>query len=190
MTLHQFPSLLVLGCAVTIGACNPAATNTTNTTTPTPDTRTTRDMNADQIRSVASDVMHHIDAKRWPELERLFADPVATDYTSLFGGSPETQPRAALIATWKSVLARVATQHLLGPITVRVDGDEARAECHVRAMHVAPGAAGGQEWEVFGHYVFTLARQHDAWKVTRLELQTLLQTGNTQLLAQAAANPH
>ena len=53
---------------------------------------------ADSVRSVVTGVAHHIDAKRWAELRALYADEVRTDYTSLFGGEPQTQSGDALIA--------------------------------------------------------------------------------------------
>ena len=123
------------------------------------------------VRTVIASIPHHIDAKRWGDLRGLFAAEVRTDYTSLFGGSPQTQTGDALVDGWKGMLAVVATQHLLGPITVKGVVTGARAACHVRAMHHAAEALGGPFWEVLGHY----------------ELRTFLQTGNTKLLEEATA---
>jgi len=138
------------------------------------------------IRHQVTSVSHHIDAKRWDELRALYADEVVTDYTSLFGGSPQRQAPDALIATWQAVLARVTTQHLLGPITVELAGDTAHARCHVRAMHVAPAAASGEAWEVLGHYRFELARAPNGFRITGMTLETLHQTGNRKLLEEVA----
>jgi hypothetical protein len=141
----------------------------------------------DAVRDVVAGVAHHIDAKRWDELRALYADEVRTDYTSLFGGEPQVQPGDALIAAWRGVLKVVGTQHLLGPITVGLDGSKATARCHVRALHHATGAPGGELWEVLGHYVFSLRNAASGWKITEMKLETLLQTGNTKLLAETAA---
>jgi hypothetical protein len=142
---------------------------------------------ADSVRSVVAGVAHHIDSKRWAELRALYADDVLTDYTSLFGGEPQTQSGDALIAGWSGVLETVATQHLLGPIVVEFDGPRATARCHVRALHHAAGAPGGELWEVLGHYVFTLSRGSAGWTISGMTLETFAQTGNTRLLAEAGA---
>jgi hypothetical protein len=142
---------------------------------------------ADSVRRVVMSVAHHIDGKRWVELRALYADEVRTDYTSLFGGEPQTQSGDALIAGWSGVLETVATQHLLGPIEVAFDGLGATARCHVRAIHHAAGAPGGELWEVLGHYVFTLVREGEAWRISGMTLETFAQTGNTRLLAEAGA---
>ena len=141
---------------------------------------------SEAVRSIVASVAHHIDAKRWSELQALYAAEVETDYTSLFGGTPQTQPSETLIGGWRGVLANVRTQHLLGPVTVATSGATATARCHVRALHQIAGAPGGDEWEVLGHYVFELARQQDGWRIRRMKLETLAQTGNRNLLAEAA----
>jgi hypothetical protein len=141
----------------------------------------------DSIRTVVTGVVHHVDAKRWTELRALFADEVQTDYTSLFGGVPQRQTGDALIAGWRAALEPVVTQHLLGPITVELGTDTATARCHVRAFHAFPAAPSGPHWEVLGHYVFTLGPASTSWHVRAMKLETLLQIGNTRLLAEAAA---
>jgi hypothetical protein len=117
--------------------------------------------------------------------------PVDTDYTSLFGGEPQNQRGDDLIAGWRAALATVSTQHLLGPIDVTVAGGgaSATAECHVRAWHHAKGAPGGDEWVVGGHYLFGLARTGERWTITATTLEVLQQSGNLELLAQAASPP-
>jgi len=59
---------------------------------------------------------------------------VETDYTSLFGGEVLEQRGDALIEAWRSLLAPVITQHLLGTIAVDVNGAAATARCHVRGV--------------------------------------------------------
>jgi hypothetical protein len=90
-----------------------------------------------------------------------------------------------LIAGWQRALAAVKTQHLLGPIDVRVTGAVAVAECHVRAWHYSAGAPGGEEWVVAGHYVLALVKKAESWTITGMKLETLHQTGNLKLLEQA-----
>jgi hypothetical protein len=146
---------------------------------------------AREIQSVVAAVAHHVDARRWTDLRAQFAAEVETDYTSLFGGAVQRQPGDGLIATWQKVFVGVATQHLLGPIDVAAGGKDGQAvaRCHVRALHQARGAPGGELWEVLGHYQFELQRSTGGWKIHKLTLQLLIQTGNTKLLAEAAKRP-
>jgi SnoaL-like protein len=141
---------------------------------------------AGDVQSTVARVTHYIDFKRWPELRALYAAEVETDYTSLFGGTPVRQSGDVLIDGWRSALGPVTTQHLLGPIDVQLDGPRAEACCQVRALHHVSGAPGGEYWEVMGHYTFGLVQVDSAWKIARMKLSTLLQTGNGQLLAEAA----
>lgn len=140
---------------------------------------------AETVRAAVASVPHHIDTKRWDALRALFAPEVRTDYTSLFGGSPQAQARDALVEGWRGLLGKVATQHLLGPVTVDVAGTGARAACHVRALHHAAPAPGGPLWEVLGHYEFELVRVGPAWQISSLTLRVLVQTGNARLLEEA-----
>jgi SnoaL-like protein len=138
------------------------------------------------VQSIVTRVTHDIDFKRWPELRALYASEVETDYTSLFGGTPVKQSGDVLIDGWRRALGPVTTHHLLGPIDVQIDGPRAQASCQVRALHHVPGAPSGEHWEVLGHYTFALVQVDGGWKITKLTLATLLQTGNHQLLAEAA----
>src|SRR6476620_5644961 len=106
-----------------------------------------------EIQGVVTRVAHGIDGHHWPALRAQFADDVQTDYTSLFGGTPQDQRADDLMNAWRNLLGAIVTQHLLGPIDVELRGDVARAECHLRAYHVKKGAPGGDDWMLAGHYV-------------------------------------
>jgi SnoaL-like protein len=152
----------------------------------TPDT-TRKVVRENAIRDTVSRVAHHIDGRDWPGLRSLFATRVTTDYTSLFGGEIQQQLGDALIEAWRGLLTPLdATQHLLGPISVQLGPDRARAECHVRGYHFREALPGGDEWMVAGHYVFELAPSGDRWLIEAVTLQTFYQSGNRQLLQQAA----
>jgi hypothetical protein len=139
------------------------------------------------IRDTVTGVAHHIDGRDWPALRRLYAERVTTDYTSLFGGEIQQQPADALIEAWRALLSPLdATQHLLGPISVQLEGPRARAECHVRGYHYRDRTPGGDEWMVAGHYVFELSASGERWQIDAMTLITFYQTGNRQLLREAA----
>ena len=139
------------------------------------------------VQAVVARVAHHIDARAWADLRALYADHVTVDYRSLFGGDVQESAGDALIEGWRTVLAGVSTQHLLGPIDVAVDGERATARCHVRGWHCVAGLPGGDEWVVAGHYTFGLRRSGNRWTIDAMRLDTFHQSGNRNLLAEAAA---
>ncbi len=118
------------------------------------------------MTDVLTRMLHAIDLRDWSTLRASFADQVDTDYTSLWGGSPATQPADELIAGWREfALGFSATQHLTGPV-IEVDG---AWHAHVQARHWRDG----QVWVVYGHYV---ARVADG-KITALSLTLLAEEG-------------
>src|SRR5262249_49078327 len=74
----------------------------------------------DDVRATVLAVAHYIDARKWKELPELFAATVAVDYTSLFGGTASQTKASELVGGWRTALEGVVTQHLLGPIDVRI----------------------------------------------------------------------
>ena len=124
--------------------------------------------------AVITRLLHAIDARDWDGVRVAFADDIRTDYTSLWGGSPETVTADALIAQWIEFVNQFgATQHLTGPLVV--DGD--RVETHVIAHHWQTAADGGLAWTVYGHYLATVVDS----KITSLTLQTYRADGNPAL---------
>jgi ketosteroid isomerase-like protein len=124
--------------------------------------------------AVITRLLHAIDARDWDGVRAAFADELYTDYTSLWGGSPETVTSEALIAQWTEFVKQFGgTQHLTGPLAV--DGD--RVEAHVVAHHWQTAADGGQAWVVYGHYIATVIDG----KITSLTLQTYRAEGNPTL---------
>ncbi len=58
---------------------------------------------------------------------------LATDYTSVFGGEPETVDGPELATRWRALLPGFdATQHFLGPL---LPAGENTVECNVRGHH-------------------------------------------------------
>jgi SnoaL-like domain len=117
-------------------------------------------------------MLHAIDRRDWAAVRDSFTDPVRTDYTSLWGGEPETQAIDELIAQWTEFLKGFgATQHLTGPL--HVCGDQ--VETHVTAHHWRAGT--GSAWVVHGHYIARLADG----RIAELTLQTFHASGDPDL---------
>jgi ketosteroid isomerase-like protein len=124
-------------------------------------------------------LLHAIDRLDWAAARACFADEVATDYTSLWGGEPETIPADDLISRWQEFTATLAaTQHVTGPIVIR-DG---HAETHVVAYH---WLADGDVWTVHGHYIARIA----GGRIAELNLQTFYAGGHDGLPNLTARRP-
>jgi len=130
--------------------------------------------------TVLTSMLHAIDLRDWQTVRDSLGDEVRTDYSSLFGGAPETVPADELVARWRSiVLGCTATQHQSSPVVTTVD----TLTTHVVAYHWLDDAPGGDTWVVHGRYVAKLTEG----KITELTLQTFRQTGNRDLPSLATA---
>jgi SnoaL-like domain len=128
-----------------------------------------------------------IDRRDWDELLGLFTNRVEVDYTSLFGGEPETITAEDLVSRWRGILdALAATQHLIASVLVDLHGDEAQASANVVGTHVLPNASGGPTWTVGGTYQFTLVRHEGCWCISTIALEVAWVDGNQHILTLAA----
>jgi SnoaL-like domain len=129
-------------------------------------------------------LLHAIDKRDWAAIRAVLAEQVTTDYTSLFGGSSQTQSVTQLIESWRAVLPGFdPTQHLTGPILAEVFGDAARAHCAVTAVH----RLDGDHWTVSGHYDIELARAQRGWAISSITYHNALVVGDKMLPAKAQA---
>lgn len=119
---------------------------------------------------VITRMLHAIDARDWRVVRDCFTDEVRTDYTSLWGGTPETVRADDLVAGWRDLAGGfTATQHLTGPVVV-ADG---LARTHVTARHWLDG----DDWTVHGHYLARIS----GGRIAELTLRTFHQQGNRDL---------
>lgn len=134
------------------------------------------------VSDTVTRMLHAIDRRDWATVRRALTGQVKTDYTSLFGGSPQEQAATALLDSWQALLPGFdATQHLTGPILTDVFADAARARCAVTAIH----RIGADHWTVSGHYDFELTRSHDGWAIRSITFHNVMVLGDERLPAKA-----
>jgi hypothetical protein len=149
--------------------------------------RPTARTNMDERQEIANRVAAlaaHVDARRWSELTGLFAGTVRTDYTSLFGGEPQSTTREALVGAWRQLLPGFTrTTHVIGTPHVVVEGATARVTASVAAWHFIHDAAlaGQDRWLVGGAYEMVLERHEGVWKIASLTLARAWSEGNQDL---------
>ncbi|HEY8525291.1 MAG TPA: nuclear transport factor 2 family protein [Acidimicrobiales bacterium] len=132
---------------------------------------------------VATRLLLAVDTLDWDGVAAALAPTVTTDYTSLWGGEPETLAAGELIGRWRELLTGFdATQHLTGPVVVTsADGDRATCATTVRGYHHVAGAGGGT-WMCAGRYEMGLARTSGGWRVAAITLHVAYEDGDRGLV--------
>ena len=135
---------------------------------------------ADRIGALAV----HVDARHWDQILDLFAPQVDVDYTSLFGGAPQSLAREQLVDGWRHLLPGFSrTTHVIGAPTIVASGDTARASASVVAWHFIDDLTliGRDRWLVGGCYEMTFGRIDGAWRIAKLTLARAWAEGNLDL---------
>lgn len=131
-----------------------------------------------------TDIAAGADRHDWSRVRAAFADTVTTDYTSLWGGDPVTQPADDLVAGWSDFLPGFeSTHHMVTNhhITL-IDDDLARAEVDFTATH----RIADRLWTLGGRYSYELEQSGDRWLVRSMTMTALWETGDRGLVGVAA----
>ncbi|MEM9106289.1 MAG: nuclear transport factor 2 family protein [Pseudomonadota bacterium] len=133
-----------------------------------------------EISRSITDIAAGADRHEWSRVRGAFSDTVTTDYTSLWGGEPVTQPADELVASWSGFLPGFdSTHHMVTnhAITSMTETD-ATAEADFTATH----RIDGQLWTLGGRYSYELTRADDRWLVTSMTMTALWETGDRGLV--------
>jgi hypothetical protein len=135
-----------------------------------------------QIRALVSSIPLAVDRAAYDLAEAAFAPEVIIDYTSLWGGEPATMTPAAVMDAWRGIVPGFdATWHELGPVTVEINGDTAKASAFVDGRHWIDD----QLWRPVGDYHWDLTRIDGDWRVTRMEFAMTEEIGDRSLTQEA-----
>jgi hypothetical protein len=138
--------------------------------------------------NVVTTLLHAVDALDWSTIRASLTPRVTIDYTSLWGGEPETLDADELIDRWRQLLTGFdATQHLTGPVVLTgVGEDDGTATCAatVRGYHHVADEEGGT-WMCAGRYDIALDRSVDGWRVSAITLTVAYEDGNRNLVGVA-----
>lgn len=141
-----------------------------------------------EVTDTATRMMWAIDTRDWDLLGTVFADKVILDFTSYWGGEPQTATPAETVESWSALFERFeATQHLLGNHLVTVDGDRAELTAVSQAIHRLTDPFGPPLFTVGGFYRFALLRVGGAWKIEHVVFTATWADGNRNVLALATA---
>ena len=142
------------------------------------------------IKTVVESVAVLADSGNFEALEKLYADEILVDYTSLSGGEPELKSPQALLTEWAGVLPGFErTRHYISNIKVSVTGPRAIATADVIADHYVAGLY----WQVAGDYRYEFVDAGDRWRITAATFNLRSEKGTREVFGpateNAAANP-
>ena len=116
-----------------------------------------------------------LDGRRWELLDTVFAADARCDYGSV--GTP-TGLSAITDAVRGTIGDLDATQHLIGNVQVRVQGDTATARCYLFSQHVRGAAC----YTIGGAYDDELTRTPDGWRITFRRLTRMWSAGDRDVV--------
>ena len=120
------------------------------------------------------------DAKGFDDLGEVFAVDVTYDY----GTGEDQHGLAALRELLRRHLEPCGgTQHLIGSVTVDVDGDRAISRAYVQARHQRAGDVGGAVFDSNGEYTDRWERRAEGWRIVRRDARWATISGDPGVLA-------
>jgi hypothetical protein len=136
------------------------------------------DAETSKVISVVSSIPLAVDLARYDLAESAFAPKVVIDYTSLWGGQPNTMTPAELMAAWRGIVPGfTATWHELSQVKAQVQGERATASAFVDGRHWIDGKL----WRPVGHYAWQLQKVGGQWKVTHMTFAMTQEIGDRGL---------
>ncbi len=150
----------------------------------------TRSTDVAAITTIVESVAVLADRANFEALEKLYADEILVDYTSLAGGEPEIKSPQVLMTEWAGVLPGFErTRHAISNVEVSVSGHHAVATADVVADHYVAGLF----WQVEGDYRYELVETEDGWFITAATFNLQNENGTREVFGpaseNAAANP-
>ncbi len=137
---------------------------------------------AARVISVVSSIPLAVDLANYALAEKAFAPKIVIDYTSLWGGTPNTMTPAELMAAWRGIVPGFdATWHELSDVRAQVTGQSASATAAVDGRHWL----GNGLWRPIGTYEWELEKLNGQWKVTRMVFKMSREVGDRGLTSQA-----
>lgn len=114
-----------------------------------------------EIQANLSQWSYSVDAQDWSLVAAAFVANAAVDYDTL-----PVFPRGFpdFVETLKAVFANLsATQHLIGNVSIQVDGDTGRCSSYVHATHVGND---GRRFVSAGRYDDDVVRTDEGWRIS------------------------
>jgi len=108
-----------------------------------------------------------VDTRNWDDLDHVFTEDAVLDYSPV-GGPADV---LAVVKPWiaQGLAGFERYQHVIGQVSIELDGDEARATAYLFNPMVSVAPDGAEKlWEVGGYYRHELRRTAEGWRSTRM----------------------
>jgi 3-phenylpropionate/cinnamic acid dioxygenase small subunit len=126
-----------------------------------------------------------IDAKDWAALSTVFAPELTFDY-----GNGESAGMDALTANMRRYLDGCGpTQHLIGSVTITVEGESATSRAYVQARHQRRDDPAGAVFDSCGDYIDRWEQRADGWRIVRRDAHWQTHSGDPAILTAGSGDP-
>jgi hypothetical protein len=140
------------------------------------------DPDVSRVIQLVSSIPLAVDLANYDLAQAAFAPSIVVDYTSLWGGAPQTMTPAELMTGWRGIVPGFdATFHELSDVRATISGSRAIATAHVDGRHWI----GDRLWRPVGTYHWDLEKIDGRWRVTRMVFAMTQEIGDRALAAEA-----
>ena len=137
------------------------------------------------ISVIVNSVATFADQGDFLSVEKLYAEEIQVDYTSLWGEEVQTYTPESLMTAWAGVLPGFdQTYHDISNVEVTITGgcDRAIATADVTADHYLDEG----HWQVVGQYEYHFVKRLDQWQITHMTLNLTDELGDRTLVTLAS----
>lgn len=139
---------------------------------------TGRDADRQDIHDLCSRYVIALDERDWSALRAVFADDALMAFAM---GKGEVSGADAIVDSIATDLQPLEmTQHLIGTVLPRVDGDIAQCTSYFWAQHEK--VAGGGQLMISGAYEDELVRTDEGWRITHRTQTVLWRRGDSSVV--------
>jgi len=115
-----------------------------------------------EITDLVTAYTRAVDTASWDDLDAVFTADAVLDYSSAGGPVSDLAEAKPFI---QKLTGFERWQHLIGQVSIELDGDSARATAYFFNPMVSKGPDGLEKlWEVGGYYHHRLVRTPDGWR--------------------------
>jgi SnoaL-like domain len=137
-----------------------------------------------RVIQLVSSIPLAVDLANYDLAQAAFAPSIVVDYTSLWGGTPNTMTPAELMTGWRGIVPGFdATFHELTNVKATITGSTATATANVDGRHWI----GDRLWRPIGTYHWDLTKNAQGrWQVTRMVFNMTQELGDRALAHEAS----